>query len=503
MHKPLVHFRRTLAAAVVLLGVLTSSTLMSTNSARADTGAPSNSECEPPPAGWLRAENEKATLFPPPPFHPQGSSAAVQIYVDKPSYSCGQSVTAVVGTPSLWRLEIWRTGYYNGQRGRLVWASGVKKPFGRILPVQSQARAGSPLYGLVSAKGGKSLSVPLTGVFPPGVYVARAQLLGGDYADALFTVRSPAVTATSVFVESWMTFQEYNIWGGASGYRLTYIPKPYRPKVRSPLKLPQRFAETVSERRPWASLATFNDGDFSLLTFLESQGRDMDYLSDVDLDTSGVLLGAQSVILGQHLEYISVAGRRALQHAVETGTNLVVWGGNEFNWKVDRLQTGTSRAQIFSAKVQNRGLFDNDPALRGETLGGTGTGCVDVYANLTTEHPDNILFDGLSASQQTNVPGLFVREVDNAEGPQAAGTEILARSPGPLCTPRSSRGSYATMSLKTFLSGGKVFTAGGFGFACAINDYRDCPAKFHATEKSTFFSRRVFANLSRLFGVTP
>src|SRR5205823_1298744 len=75
--------------------------------------------------------------------------------------------------------------------------------------------------------------------------------------------------------------------------------------------------------------------DYDFVYFAESQGYDIAYVSDADLDRDPSLVhGRRMLLLQGHSEYWTEAMRGAFDEAAARGTNLAVLAANDGYWQV-------------------------------------------------------------------------------------------------------------------------------------------------------------------------
>jgi hypothetical protein len=175
-----------------------------------------------------------------------------------------------------------------------------------------------------------SWTVPATAV--SGVYLARltrSATGGGGASHIVFIVRDDASTAALFFKTSDATWQAYNAYGGYSLYvgpGMTY-----------------NHANKVSYNRPFLTRdggggrlfgRLVNEFRISDDPFLEANGFDVSYTTDVDAVRSGTRLLNHRVFLSVgYDEYWSKEERNSVEVARTAGKHLAFFSGNESYWK--------------------------------------------------------------------------------------------------------------------------------------------------------------------------
>lgn len=183
-----------------------------------------------------------------------------------------------------------------------------------------------------------------------------------------FVVRSagaPADSSRILLQLATHTYNAYNNWGGHSLYGYN---------SRSGLQ-----GHRVSVERPPAS--QFRRWELPFVRWAESEGYELDYATNGDLEERPELLGSYRLVLSVgHDEYWSGAMRDALESYIGRGGNVAFFSGNVSCWQV-RSEDG---GQAITCWKQN---FHNDPAyLEGDRKSITTKWCHDIL-----DRPENEL----------------------------------------------------------------------------------------------------------------
>ena len=141
------------------------------------------------------------------------------------------------------------------------------------------------------------------------------------------------------------TWEAYNRWGGKSLYDF-YGPRAYRVSFDRP------FGEMAQTPMWW---------EIQLVRFLEREGYDVSYQTDIDTNADpGSLLRHRAVVVAGHDEYWTSGIRDAFDTALAQGTNLAFMGSNDGYWRI-KLEDGDRT--IFGYKS----LYDPAPVLADKT----------------------------------------------------------------------------------------------------------------------------------------
>ena len=315
--------------------------------------APARPDAASPP-NPIQVENALAGADPAEWLPPTYPPTRIEGYASETSVLPGESVRFHVSTAQddRYRVEVYRLGWYGGRGARLLAclpACGSDRE-GRALgsgsedPVSRVVRAGWPVTD--------TLTIPTSWI--TGYYYALLRLTsGGDETGARgyvpFIVREPPGRHSQIVVQVPInTWQAYNPWGGRSLY-------PFNSSDLAP-------AVRVSFDRPLAFTAQGPfDWEINLVRFLEREGYDVSYQTDVDTDfRPETLLEHRLVIVGGHDEYWSKRMRDAFDAARARGTNLAFMNSNAAYWQI-RYEDGGRTIVAYKEAAPDP---EPDPALR-------------------------------------------------------------------------------------------------------------------------------------------
>jgi hypothetical protein len=254
------------------------------------------------------------------------------------SVNNGQTIYFKIKSPVAYTITIYRLGWYNGDGARLVSATN-SVVFDAILP-QSQP---DDDYDTVTGKTSCSnwvisahWNVPSDAV--SGIYIAKLTRTDTNGSSHIaFVVRNDNRNAAMLFKTSDTTWQAYNNYGGNSLY------------VNNSGESIQGFnhATKVSYDRPFytrnggggggASEDWLFNAEYPMLRWLERNGYDVSYTTDVDMDrdSSTITPAKHKILLSVgHDEYWSTNERTKFETARNNGVHLAFFSGNEVYWKV-------------------------------------------------------------------------------------------------------------------------------------------------------------------------
>lgn len=282
------------------------------------SGAASAATCSPNP---VVCENAKAGTAPSVWQITGAGDETLQGFATDMSVNAGGTVNFKVQAEHAYTVDIYRLGYYGGNGARKVTSlSGT-------FPAQNQNTAcvtdvPTQIYDCGTWALSAGWAVPATAV--SGVYFALLTRTDtGGSSHITFVVRDDTSTSDVLFKTSDATWQAYNNYGGANFY-----------------SGPNGRATKLSYNRPFATRGAFDGRDFLFsneypaIRFLERNGYDVTYATDVDGDRHGGLIENHKVFLSVgHDEYWSGPQRTAVEAARDAGTSLAFLSGNEVYWK--------------------------------------------------------------------------------------------------------------------------------------------------------------------------
>lgn len=260
-----------------------------------------------------------------------GLVTSIDGYTVEQSVAPGGTVQlhVAVATPDLhYRIQVYRLGWYGGvgARGKacLPAANCIGDRAGVVQPATPPPM--NPVTGEVDAGWPVTDTINVGSDWVSGYYIAELVLTNGPNMGTArwvpFIVRSPAshsATLVQVPVNTWLA---YNGWGGKS---------LYDNKSAGGIR-----ANHVSFARPyWAAEFHLFDYEYPLVRFLERNGYDLSYATDVDVHrTPTQLRNHRLVMIAGHDEYWSAEMRDAFEAARGAGVNIANMGANNGYWQV-------------------------------------------------------------------------------------------------------------------------------------------------------------------------
>lgn len=419
----------------------------------------------------------------------------IEGYASLASVNIGGTINLHVSTTAAnYTINVYRLGWYGGAGGRQMLG-----PIARTGTQQPMPTATS--LGLRECNWSDPYALSIPSDWVSGIYLAKLTALdaAGHQNYIIFTVRDDnrAASADLLYKSSVNTWQAYNGWGGQSLYA-NYSDNP-----------PGIPAQKVSFNRPYSTYSG-GTGDFfasehNLVRFLEREGYDVTYSTDIDLHEQGYALIAphKALLSTGHDEYWSYQMKSAAHQARDLGQNLAFFGSNDVYWQV-RYEPSTlpsaaaNRTMVAykeKAETDDPYWLDSDPTnnkyvtTRFRDLSAPPYNVVDSIAQpengligvmykddpvqgaIVISDASHWIFANAGASNGMELPGLLGYEVDaifnNGYTPQ--NLQTLATSPYP--AGGSHPAGISHMTTYTAASGAVVFATGSIQWSWGLDDY--------------------------------
>ena len=388
----------------------------------------------------------------------------IEVYAGAVSITPGQPLALHVSTMAAqYSYAIERLDATAPSGGQVVARSALRggrdyRSLGTFDTLDRTARANWPVTDTLETAG-----------WAPGVYVVTARDTRGTIGQAIFVVRTPVLAAGApTFVFTALTYQAYNLWGGANLYAYAG-PRGVR----------------VSFERPYAlagGIGFWTRGDDRILRWLQLRGLALQYTSDYDLALHPPAVAPRLLVIPRHAEYATASLRNWVeQHVNTTGDmNVLNFGANGFYWQVRLAQPRTPGAPmdiVCYRSVTGDPYAAVDPTLtttrwresplnrpEGMVFGAQyvaviGNGYTRYGFTVTDQVPSELLA-GTGWQPGTEIRGLLQGEGDLVY-PGSGGVAIMdgraaLASGAPLAT---------SVTIRTSQAGARVFSAGTFAWA--------------------------------------
>lgn len=368
----------------------------------------------------------------------------IEGYASAPSVDLNEKITFFISTEEdSYKLEVFRLGWYSGVGARLlhtVSLRGVKQAF----PV---ARAD----GLVECNWNPSYELKIPKGWTSGIYLAKLTVPSGAQSLISFVVRDDSSKAEFLFQSATNTSQAYNNWGGQSLYE-------FNSKNR-------KKATAISLLRPdidSCGAGQIFHWELQLMRFLEREGYDVAYVSNMDVhERPEQLLKHKAFLSVGHDEYWTYEMKQAVQNAQDNGIHVGFFSANTAYWQVrlEASQGGTPNRTMVCYKEDAGSadplvldkVLDTNKLISGRWRDLPEFGVYDtvsrpenamigvmyhtdpVNGDVVVYDPSHWVFTNTGAVKGTTFPGLLGYETDSMfdNGYQPKGIRKLCESPDP------------------------------------------------------------------------
>ena len=251
----------------------------------------------------------------------ESSWGDIEGFTTKVSVQPGETLQLKVNSPTEFTVSFLRMGYYDGAGARRMPTSPTAK-FPAKVQDQCLKDSATGLVDCGNWTTNVSWQVPADAV--SGVYLATLDQGGGaGYMPYPFVVADDDSDSDILVQTSDQTWQAYNKWGGQNMY-----------EGGGPA--PDGRAYKVSYNRPMriAGDNAILSSEYPMISWLERNGYDVSYASNIDVSTKPSLLADHKVYLSSgHDEYWDQNLWNNVEAARESGTNLAFFSGNEAFWR--------------------------------------------------------------------------------------------------------------------------------------------------------------------------
>ena len=293
-----------------------------------------NSSCPSLAPGWVEEENKKPGVkMKPTDWKALDLSAAEgsALWLNQTAVSCGDQVdihAALYSSNSTPQTKLprsfaaWRIGYYNGSGAREVWRSSpIKLQRGVATTADTATRYTEADWPTVT-------SFTVGENWTPGLYLIISFSAFGQIENAApLVVRAPVGSSKLLMMQSFLTWQMYNSFGGRSGY--------IGPGKDGNTDEDER-SRVVSFDRPMLGSGAYSlqRDAIPMIQFLEQQGIAVDEETDLDINQwPSITTKYSGIIVGGHAEYFTNRMFNTLIADRNTGVNIAIFGGNTAYWQ--------------------------------------------------------------------------------------------------------------------------------------------------------------------------
>lgn len=363
----------------------------------------------------------------------------IEGYCSRTSVRAGESISFHVSTnpASAFRLELYRMGYYSGAGGRHVASLGPFK--GMVQP--------DPPIGpnrLRECKWEPCATLKIPAEWPSGVYLGKLIAERENLQSYVIFIVLDDRPADFIFQCSDTTWQAYNRWPSQFSLyddgKNTWYWGP---------------GSDISFDRPYGKYCQILDAplttgsgewflwEFPMAYWLESQGYDVTYISNLDVHADPANLArARGFISIGHDEYYSMEMFNNLRGAIANGLNVGFFSGNVCCGRIDpRPSSSAVPNRVFSrvdfwgprdeAEIKSfptMALLPHTSPNSNLLVGAGNVAPTTGGSDFICSKPDHWIFDGTGLKQGEGIPGLIGWEW-HGNPADIPGLEVVSTAP--------------------------------------------------------------------------
>jgi hypothetical protein len=366
-------------------------------------------------------------------------ASAIEGYCSHQSVKAGDTLRIMVSTTpaAKFKIEIFRTGYYDGRGARLTTTLG---------PLDGKPQPTPPVgpRRLRECRWEPSVELKIPAEWPSGVYLGRLTTLPSGDAEpywqnyVIFIVRDGR-PADILFQCSDNTWQAYNCW--PDGYSVYTDPKGNQgPWADVSFDRPYGKYCQIYENPQSIGSGEYLCWEYPLAYWLEQHGYDVTYCANCDLLTPDHGLKCRAMISVGHDEYWDIRQWHSVVAMREAGVNLLFLSGNSVCWvspmkpsTAGRPNRMTFRGGPYGGAYKyaadrhaKHGPFPERGPDEGYLMGARNVDPVNGGGDWVVVKPQHWMFEGTGMKQGDRIPGLVGWEYHGDPPGDIEGLEVVA-----------------------------------------------------------------------------
>lgn len=402
-----------------------------------NSGCGGSGIAEGPTAAWtIKVENAKpgTTAWR---ITDPARNGEIEGFASLTSVNRGGDIRIFVNTAEpTYAMEFFRMGWYGGAGGREVTPAIIRAGTKQPIPVPD------PGTHLLECQWNDPYVLHIPNASDPSVWASGIYLVkltgatSGKQSYVIFVVRDDERVSDLLFQSSVTTFEAYNDWGGWSLYS---SPPAYKVSFNRPYRTGRGAGDFVN----WAAW------EYNMVLFLEREGYDVTYSTDVDTHARGKLILQHKAFLSVgHDEYWSWRMRKNVTKARDKGVSLGFFGANIAYWQIrfeashvtgERERTivcykspsldpmARIQPKLTTTRFRDRPVKDPEDALIGMMYESYFPG--NKYEDIVIQDASSWIFANTGLKNGDHLPGLLGYELDKMYGHAPHGTQRVAHSP--------------------------------------------------------------------------
>jgi hypothetical protein len=422
------------------------------------------------------------------------ASSDIEGFASATSVAAGEELRIYVNSSDpTYTIEIFRMGWYNGLGGRRM--TNALERTSTVQPMPTP----DPVTGRIACNWSDPYTFTIPANWLSGFYLGK--LTGkpsGKQNYVIFVVRDDR-RADLLFQSSVTTHQAYNNWGGKSLYGQSSTGPA---------------ATKVSFDRPYAANAGPGDllyrWEYPMVRFLESEGYDVTYATDIDTHARpDTLRRVRAFLVVGHDEYWSWEMRQNVEAARDAGIHLAFFAGNICYWQI-RFEDGLRTIVAYKEKA-----LANDPILRDgnpqndylattlwrnvpvnrheEALVGVGYTESGIDGDIVIENASHWVFANTGLRAGDRLRGLLGYEVDKIWGVASPPNLVrLAHSP---FVSNDNESGFSDMTIYETAKKTIVFATGSIQWSWGLDDFNGAARGSRFNPQAQQITRNVLARM--------
>lgn len=326
----------------------------------------------------------------------------IEGYCSQMSLLQGDTIRFFVSTnpASEFTMDIYRMGYYQGKGGNL------KKRVGSLQGIVQQEPQPDSVSNFFECNWKESYKMVIPENWVSGVYMCKLTTQPENFQSYMIFIVKDNRKADYIFQCSDLTWQAYNRWPyWHSLYDEAHTPwKGASSTTKTKISFDRPYALYVN-LLPSAFNPLSNGGgefllwEYTLAYWMEQQGYNLTYISNVDTDTNpDGLLRARAFISVGHDEYWTYRMVDNVKRARDMGVNILFLSGNSVSGPVYLEPSTDGRPDRTMGRVDGKDL--DDRGLMGAVSYGVG------YCSFVCRMPGHWLFKGTGMQKGDSIPNL-------------------------------------------------------------------------------------------------
>lgn len=341
-------------------------------------------------------------------------------YGDATSINKGQALNLKISLAQAgqYNLDIYRLGYYSGKGGRLI---ASEKRLNGV--TQANPKITNHNTNLVECQWDISYTLKTNKNWTTGLYLVKiTDSRTGKQTYIPFVVRDDNRPADLGFQDAVTTAQAYNNYGGYSVYddnsdsgRRAYQVSFDRPYATANLGFTNTDGYNCNNMLAW---------EYNMTRWLESQGYDISYYTNLDVSTNPLQLYSQKIFLSVgHDEYWSIEELNNVQRARDNCINLAFFSANTAYWQVRFEPSSSGQAnRVITIYKDVSGIGRGaslDPIAKTNSVASTM-----LFRSPEVNRPENALLGVGYVSDHGNIYGGYDFIISNASDPYYVNTGL-------------------------------------------------------------------------------